>query len=74
MKRIYVSKYSFRKLLSDISLNEFRDKNKHPLQETPPNYIWRTTYGESWSTGNPLGLGVSESRKRTIRKCKLNKK
>lgn len=73
MKRIYFSKYGFRKLLFDISLNEFRDKNKHPLQEPPPYYIWGITDGESWSTDNPLGLGVSESRKRTIRKCKLNK-
>jgi hypothetical protein len=49
MKRIYFSKYGFRKLLFDLSLNEFRDKNKHPLQEPPPNYIWRTTDSVSWA-------------------------
>lgn len=74
MSRIIYNNYAFRKILVDVSLNEFKDKNRNPRQELPPNYLWRPTHGESMlEMADPLMEGIKRSRKRIIKRCSLNK-
>ena len=75
MSELILRKPNWRKLIQDISLNNFNDKNRTPrnkgIKDFNKSFITQGWTGES-SHGGELRRGWVLSRKRTIRKCKLN--
>lgn len=73
MSDLIIRKRNLRKFIYDVSLNDFKDKNKTPYMDKfliARNAIYKSVVTNSWI--NELRRGRELSRKRTIRKCKLN--
>ena len=73
MSNLIIRKPNLRKLIYDVSLNDFKDKNKKPYMDKfliARNAICKSVITNSWM--GELRRGRELSRKRTIRKCKLN--
>lgn len=73
MSDLIIRKRNLRKFIYDVSLNDFKDKNKTPYMDKfliARNAIYKSVVTNSWI--NELKRGRELSRKRTIRKCKLN--
>ena len=73
MSDLIIRKRNLRKFIYDVSLNDFKDKNKTPSMGNfliARNAIYKSVTTNSWM--NELKRGRELSRKRTLRKCKLN--
>lgn len=73
MSNLILRKRNLRRFIYDVSLNDFKDKNKTPYMGKfliARNAICRPVITNSWM--DELKRGRELSRKRTIRKCKLN--
>lgn len=73
MSDLIIRKRNLRKFIYDVSLNDFKDKNKTPYMDKfliARNAIYKSVVTNSWI--DELRRGRELSRKRTIRKCKLN--
>ena len=73
MSDLIIRKRNLRKFIYDVSLNDFKDKNKTPYMDKfliARNAIYKSVVTNSWI--DELRRGRELSRKRTNRKCKLN--
>lgn len=74
MSDLILRKPNLRKRIYDVSLNDFKDKNKKPYMDKfliARNAIYKSVITNSWM--DELRRGRELSRKRTIRKSKFNK-
>lgn len=74
MSDLIIRKRNLRKFIYDVSLNDFKDKNKTPYMGKfliARNAIYKSVITNSWM--DELRRGRELSRKRTIRKSKFNK-
>ena len=74
MSKLKIVKPNLRRLIYDVSLNDFKDKNKKPYMN---NFFIARNINNRWmgesSRGRELILGRELSRRRTIRTSKFNK-
>ena len=75
MGKLKIVKPNLRRLIYDISLNDFKDKNKKPYMNNffIARNINNSWMGESCVCARELSRGRELSRRRTIRTSKFNK-